>query len=371
MTKIQKIKQNLIMLTVLLALISCYIISLAEKSNQYSANFMLMQIVFLVIGAVVCIAFSKCSIAFIRRNIWYFYGGVLLFLLILLIPNPLAPVLNGARRWYRFAGFSLQPSEIFKSFFILLLAHIAIKYEKQSWKQKGIMLLAGIPILLLIFKQPDLGTTIVYGITAFVILLFTIKSATWIIGLIIGMLSSVFLFGYVLLKHVVWLEKVGLHPYQFRRIYAWLDPENNPNDAYQVNLSLKSIGSGTLSGNHASGTTMYIPESHTDMVFSTIGNQFGFIGVSLLLCIFMLFLLQIVSAAMQMKRPFSMLVLTGFATMYAFNIFENIAMVIGLMPLTGIPLPFISYGGSSVLGNMIALGIMFAVINEDSLASEI
>ncbi|EAE7685137.1 FtsW/RodA/SpoVE family cell cycle protein [Listeria monocytogenes] len=356
---------NRIILSVfLLSLVSCVAIYYAQQTNQYNTNFLGMQLVFLAIGTLTCFGVSRLPVEFLRHHAIWLYVIMVITLLGILIPNPLVQNINGATRWYRFAGLSFQPSEVVKSIFIFVLAHFAVKYQAQKWKQLGILtVLTGI-VLLLIMKQPDLGTTIVYGVTALAIILLAIKSTKLIVGIITLILTAATVGMYVVVYHISLLEKIGFHAYQFSRIQTWLDPTTDPDAVYQLNLSMKAVGSGMMTG--SSGTNAYIPESHTDMIFSTIGHQFGFVGVSLLLILFMVLIHQLIMAALLMKNTFSSLVLAGFAVSFAFNIFENIGMTVGLMPLTGIPLPFISYGGSAVLGNFIAVGVVLAIIRSDA-----
>ncbi|WP_163655659.1 FtsW/RodA/SpoVE family cell cycle protein [Listeria sp. PSOL-1] len=358
-------QKSLVAMIILFSLISCSAIWLAQQTNQYDTDFLKIQIIFLMMGSVICLLISRVSIEFWRKHIIWIYVLMLILLVGIIIPNPLVPDINGAKRWYRILGFSLQPSEIIKSFFILVLAHFAANKHVNLKRQQFILTVLIIPVLLLLFKQPDLGTTIVYFVTAFAIVLLAMKSVKWILGICSLLAVSFSVFMYLVIYHVEWLEKIGLHKYQFARIYTWLDPASDPNGAYQVNLSLQAIGSGQLTG--YGGKQLYIPESHTDMIFSAIANHFGFIGVSILLLIFILFIQRLIMVSLQMKNMFSSYVFAGFAVLYAFNIFENIAMSVELMPLTGIPLPFLSYGGSSVLGNFIALGIMLAVIRDDKM----
>ncbi|EUJ28042.1 FtsW/RodA/SpoVE family cell division protein [Listeria floridensis FSL S10-1187] len=291
----------------------------------------------------------------------YFILGYVLFLL-LLIGLQFTPEINGAKRWYRFPGLSFQPTEVLKGFFILTLASVAARFDKQPATLFFALLGAACPILLLVFSEPDLGTTILYFVTFFTILLIAMPSNKWIIGLTAFAVSISTLLFYILVYHFNWLERLGLREYQFARIFAWLNPGSNPNASYQVDLSLLAVGSGQLTGQTRD---IYIPESHTDMIFSTMANRFGFIGVSILLFLFLFLIQVLIRLALELETSFSRYALSGFAIYFAFNIFQNIAMTIGVMPLTGIPLPFISYGGSSVLGNFIAIGLILAIIRHE------
>ncbi|EUJ19867.1 FtsW/RodA/SpoVE family cell cycle protein [Listeria aquatica] len=351
MTTNQKL---LLQLLFFLSVTSCVAIYFAEQTSQYTTNFLLQQILFFAVSSLVCFVLSKWKLPSIRKWLWLIY---LLFIL-LLLGLRFTTETNGARRWYKLLGFSFQPTEILKSFFILALAAVAVRYEKKPAKQILALIVTAVPILFFIFREPDLGSAIVYFVTFFAILLIANASRKWIFALLLSAFTIFSAIFYVIFYHLEWLQLVGIEPYQFARILSWIDPSSDPSASYQVGLSMIAVGSGGIIGR---SSQIYIPESHTDMIFSTIANQFGFIGVSVLLFIFLLLIQVLIRLALDAKNSFSVYAYTGFAVYFAFNIFENIAMTIGLMPLTGIPLPFISYGGSSVLGNFIAIGILLAI----------
>jgi rod shape determining protein RodA len=158
------------------------------------------------------------------------------------------------------------------------------------------------------------------------------------------------------------LKFTGLKPYQFKRIYSWLDPHTyQSREGYQLVKSLLAIGSGQTSGKGFGNREVYMPESHSDFIFSTLGEEFGFIGGSIIISLFFLLIYQITRIGLDTKNPFYSYICVGVISMIAFHVFQNIGMTIGLLPITGIPLPFISYGGSSLLSNMMAIGIVLSV----------
>ena len=151
-----------------------------------------------------------------------------------------------------------------------------------------------------------------------------------------------------------------MKPYQFDRIYAWLDPENNA-AGYHLSNSLKAIGSGLLTGKGFGERKVYIPESHTDFIFSVIGEEYGFIGASIVIGLFFLLIYHITKTALETNDTFNTYICVGVISMITFHVFQNIGMTIQVLPITGIPLPFISYGGSSLMGNMMAMGLIYSI----------
>jgi rod shape determining protein RodA len=155
---------------------------------------------------------------------------------------------------------------------------------------------------------------------------------------------------------------LGVKQYQFGRIYAWLNPEGYKSaEGYHLLNSLKAIGSGQIFGKGVGHGQVYIPENHTDFIFSVIGEQFGFIGTSIVISLFFLLIYHIIKVSIETTEPFNSYLCTGVISLFVFHVFQNVGMTIGLLPITGIPLPFISYGGSSLIGSMMAIGLIFSI----------
>lgn len=149
---------------------------------------------------------------------------------------------------------------------------------------------------------------------------------------------------------------------KFKRVYSWLDPYSYPSDeGYILLTSMTAIGSGRINGKGFQCREVYIPENHTDFIFSVIGEEYGFIGASLVITLFFILIYHLTRVALELKDPFSLYVCTGIIAMITFHAFENLGMTIQLLPITGIPLPFISYGGSSLMSNMLAIGLVFSM----------
>jgi rod shape determining protein RodA len=192
-----------------------------------------------------------------------------------------------------------------------------------------------------------------------------ISGITW--KLLVPIFSSVatmfsVVFYFVLIKPDLLEKYLGVKQYQFGRIYSWLDPYNYQSaEGYQLTRSLLAIGSGETMGKGYGNRDVYLPEGHTDFIFSIVGEEFGFIGSSVLISIFFLLVYHITKVGMETKNNFYTYLCVGVISMITFHVFQNIGMTIGVLPITGIPLPFISYGGSSLMGNMMGLGLIFSI----------
>jgi rod shape determining protein RodA len=176
----------------------------------------------------------------------------------------------------------------------------------------------------------------------------------------IALIGTIFYF--VLWKPELLAKYLGVGEYQLRRIYSWLDPYSyQGSDAYQLTKSLLAIGSGQTGGKGFGNREVYLPESQTDFIFSVVGEEYGFIGASVLISLFFLLIYHITKVGMETKNNFYTYICVGVISMITFHVFQNIGMTIGVLPITGIPLPFISYGGSALMGNMLGLGLIFSI----------
>jgi rod shape determining protein RodA len=369
-----KIDWGLIFLLFLFFIVSVIAISSAQTSGQYAGyNFVLRQAFWYVVGFILigfALLFDPDQY---KRLAWYAYGfGLFLLTILIIAPSSIAPVRNGAKSWFELPGIgSIQPSEFMKTFLILALARVISSHHednpKKTIKSDFILLMKiGVVALVplgLIMQQPDLGTSLV--IIAIVSGLILVSGITW--KLIVPIFTGAAAIGGSILALVVYapqiLEKyLKVQPYQFGRIYSWLDPYNyQKQEGYHLVNSLKAIGSGQVFGKGYQDKQVYIPENHTDFIFSVIGEEFGFIGASIVISLFFLLIYHLTKTALDIKEPFSAYVCAGVISMITFHVFQNIGMTIQLLPITGIPLPFISYGGSALMGNMLALGLVFSM----------
>ncbi len=367
-----KLDYSLVFILLLLFLASCLSIYSAQASGQYESNFLIKQIIFYGIGCGIIAAVIRLDSDQLKKLTWYAYGvGIFLLILLIIAPESIAPVINGAKNWFKVPGIgSLQPSEFVKIFIILALAKVIEAHHLKNpvktiasdfWLliKLGVVTMAP---LILIIKQ-DLGTSLVF--IAILLGMIFISGITWkllvpIFSVGTALISVIFYF--VLLKPEVLEKYLGVKQYQFSRIYSWLDPYNFQSSAgYQLTRSLLAIGSGQTGGKGYGNREVYLPESHTDFIFSVVGEEYGFIGASVLVSLFFLLIYHITKVGMETKNNFYTYICVGVISMITFHVFQNIGMTIGVLPITGIPLPFISYGGSSLMGNMLGLGLIFSI----------
>jgi rod shape determining protein RodA len=368
-----RLDYSLVIILLLLFLASCIAIYSAQASGQYKDNFLLKQIIWYAVGTGIIAGVITLDSDQLKKISWYSYGfGLFLLAVLLIAPSSIAPVINGAKSWFKVPGMgSLQPSEFVKVFLILSLARLIIdhhhKYpvktlQSDFWLMMKIGMTTMAP-LLLVMQQPDLGTSLVF--IAIMLGMIFISGISWklllpIFGTVSAVLAVIF---YLVLENPEWLEKtLGVKEYQFGRIYSWLDPYNYQSTAgYQLTRSLLAIGSGETVGKGFGNREVYLPESQTDFIFSVIGEEFGFVGASVLISLFFLLIYHITKVGMETKNNFYTYICVGVISMITFHVFQNIGMTIGLLPITGIPLPFVSYGGSSLMGNMLAIGLIFSI----------
>ncbi|MFB3170545.1 FtsW/RodA/SpoVE family cell cycle protein [Neobacillus sp. 179-C4.2 HS] len=367
-----KLDYSLVFILLLLFLASCLSIYSAQASGQYDSNFLIKQIIFYGIGCGIIAAVIRLDSDQLKKLAWYAYGsGILLLVFLIIAPESIAPVINGAKNWFKVPGIgSLQPSEFVKIFIIVALAKVIEDHHQKNpvktissdlWLLIKLGVVTMVPLILII-KQ-DLGTSLVF--IAILLGMIFISGITWkilvpIFSVGTALISVIFYF--VLLKPEVLEKYLGVRQYQFSRIYSWLDPYNFQSSAgYQLTRSLLAIGSGQTGGKGYGNREVYLPESHTDFIFSVVGEEYGFIGASVLVSLFFLLIYHITKVGMETKNNFYTYICVGVISMITFHVFQNIGMTIGVLPITGIPLPFISYGGSSLMGNMLGLGLIFSI----------
>ena len=370
--KTSRVDYTLVLILTLLAICSGIAIYSAQASGQYSENFLIKQMVFYVAGIGIILSVITLDSDQIRRISWYAYGaGIAMLAFLVVAPSSIAPVINGAKSWYRLPGMSLQPSEFMKIFLIVALAnvivthhakHVVKTFQSDFWLLVKLGLVTALP-LFFIMLQPDLGTSIV--MLAILTGMIFVSGITWKLllpiyggGATIGALILL-----LVVKFPAFIEKyLGVKQYQLGRIYSWLDPYNYESSAgYHLTRSLLAIGSGETTGKGTGNREVYLPESQTDFIFSVIGEEYGFIGTSIVLSLFFVLIYHIMRLAMDTKNQFYTYICVGIISMITFHVFQNVGMTIGVVPITGIPLPFISYGGSSLWGNMLGMGLIFSI----------
>jgi rod shape determining protein RodA len=368
-----RLDYGLVMILFLLFLASCISIYSAQATGQYGENFLVKQIFWYVVGICIITVVIRLDSDQLKKLTWYVYGlGIAMLGLLIIAPASIAPIRNGAKSWFVLPGVgSIQPSELVKVFIILALARLIFDHHQKNtiktlvsdlWLLIKIGIVTMVP-LLLVMQQPDLGTSLVF--IAIMLGMIFISGISWkilgpIFGVGISLIGSIF---YLVLWRPDILEKyLGVKEYQLGRIYSWLDPYNyQSTSGFQLTRSLLAIGSGETTGKGYGIREVYLPESHTDFIFSVVGEEFGFVGASILISLFFLLIYQITKIGMETKNNFYTYLCVGVISMITFHVFQNIGMTIGLLPITGIPLPFVSYGGSSLMGNMLAVSLIFSI----------
>jgi rod shape determining protein RodA len=274
----------------------------------------------------------------------------------LLVLSPLGASHKGQQASFDVGSFQLQPSEYAKVALVLCVAAFAAnaREEVDGRRLLAVLGLAAIPMAL-IYLQPDLGTALVFVAMLLGMLVVAGARARHLVGLlVVGIVAMVAVVQFGVLKQ-----------YQLDRLTSFLDRGDTQRAAYNLNQSKTAIGSGGVLGKglfHGTQTNLsYVPEQHTDFIFTAVGEQLGLIGSALLLAMFAVVVWRTWRSAALAKDLPGTLVCVGVLAMFTFQIFENVGMTMGIMPITGIPLPFLSYGGSSTLAEFAAIGLVLNV----------
>ena len=337
---------------VVLGIAAVYSATRLTPGRQY-----MKQIIWLPLGIVGMIAAASIEYSRIAKFAKSLYVVNIALLIIIFIPR-FAPTTKGATRWIPIGSFHLQPSELAKLFMIVCLATFLLPRLEHIREPRTLALsfvYVAVPMLL-IFKQPDLGTSLVLMAVWF--------GMTYIAGAKAQHLAFVLLAGCLLFAGM-WHFNV-IKSWQKNRIVAFVDPTSEPRGAgYQVSQSRIAVGSGQVWGKgFGKGTQSqgrFIPENHTDFVFTVVGEEGGFVFSAALVALYGLLLFRGAIAMAQAEDSLGKLLVTGVVSMFAFHVIVNMGMTIGVMPVTGIPLPLFSYGGSSLLINMAAIGLVLGV----------
>ncbi|MCR4666118.1 MAG: rod shape-determining protein RodA [Desulfovibrio sp.] len=323
------------------------------EDGIFVSSFYQKQIIWGVCGLLCMIAALSFDYRRLRNFAWPFYW-VTLFLLALVAV--MGKTVYGATRWISLGFISLQPSELAKIAVLVLAARLlSSDGQELGWKRFFSVLLMGLVPCVFILKQPDLGTTMM--------LLLILGGMILFHGLRASVLRSC-LVAVPCAAALLWF--VGMHDYQRQRILSFLDPGIDPRGTgYHILQSRIAIGSGQFWGKGFTEGTQsqlrFLPERHSDFALAVFGEEWGFVGCVSLVALFCFFLLSIFSTAIQAKDRFGSMLVVGIFFYFFWEILINMCMVIGLLPVVGIPLPFISYGGSATLVNFTLLGIVLNV----------
>jgi len=311
------------------------------------------------VGLLIVVLIASFDYRFFKVYAGFIYLAAIAALILVKIPGIGATDPSGvAQRWFSIAGIQITPSEITKLCVIVMLAAVLSEIrtpEPTLGDLIRVVAIAAVP-LVLVFIQPDIGTSIV--LTAVVVGML-IVAGTRLRHLVVLTVAGLVMIGLAFQLHVI-------QDFQVQRLTAFLDRANAPEDArYNLDQSLVAVGSGGLFGRgylQGSQTNLdYVPRQHTDFIFTAAGEQFGFVGAMFILLLYALILWRAIRIAALSKDPFGTLMAAGIASMFAIQMFVNIGMVLGIMPITGIPLPFLSYGGSSILVSFAAIGMLESI----------
>lgn len=342
-----------ILLVTSLALTVFGIFAVYVAGSEDRETFALNQALGFVVGLAGAVPLALMDYRRLQRYLPLIYGLAIVMLLAVTIIGISA---KGAQRWIDIGPVQLQPSEFAKLFVVVVLAGYFAEHRlgdnKTFLKSLGIIALPG----LLVLTQPNLGSALVFG-AVFFTMAFVGGARLYQLALL---MASVVIAFTLALKLEIFEE------YQVARLTAFLDPSGVTDEGYQVFQSKTAIGSGGLTGKGLDAMTLanlgFLPEDHTDFIFSNLAERVGFVGCILLLGLFFVLIWRILHVATISRDRFGVLIAVGVATIFLFHVFVNIGVAMGIMPVTGIPLPFISYGRSSLVVSVIALGLLQSIV---------
>jgi rod shape determining protein RodA len=356
-----------------MGLIGISTIILGLSFQDYDANnpyfLVIRQSIYGIVGVALMFALARVDYSRFRELRVGIYAALMVLVGSVLI---LATATRGAQRWIELPFFTFQPSEIGKLLLVLALAGFAIdrvrRYEGEWRRTVRLLALGGFPMALILL-QPDLDNAIVYGVITLTVMF--LAGIDWRHFAVLGGLVLA-----TILVALVVAPTLGvpvLQGYQAERVTAFLNPSDDPRDAsFQTNQALIAIGSGGKAGlgedaSQAQGG--FLPEAQTDFIFSVTSERWGFLGAALVLSLYALLIWRALRIATLSKNLYGSLVAGGIAAMLLFEVFVNVGMNLGLLPVSGIALPLMSYGGSSVIATFMAIGIVQSVYVQSQLAS--
>ncbi len=315
------------------------------------------HIINIAIGALLAYGTTVIDYRLLRAYTPIFWGLGVLGLVIVLIPG-LGSTVNGARAWIALpGGFQIQPAELAKIAIIIGMSMLLSERSHDSDEPTSrdvlqALIVAGIPVLLIIL-QPDMGTVFIISASVVTIIAVSGAPSKWVAGLLL----------IAVLGAVVATKTGVISQYQINRLQTFVNPNADTQGAgYQLRQARITVGSGGLIGtglfNGPQTNGRFVPEQQTDFIFTVAGEELGFLGSGLILILYFIILMRAFAIARRTNDPFGRLMTTGVIAWFAFQLFENIGMTLGLMPMTGVPLPFISYGGSSMFATLIGFGLL-------------
>ena len=350
---------------ILLIIIGMFAISSAVEINRVDSNgsvYLKKQIIAAILGVIAAIFIQFFDYRIFKEYYQLIFGSMVI---ILFMTHLYGANVGGGRRWIDIGFINFQPSEVSKIVLVLVLATILDrKDELDSLKDMILPFVYFLIPFALIILENDLGTALVL----LVILIAMLYVAGFNKKFLYGFFGGGFLTVITLISsHIFFNTPLPfLKEYQLNRLIAFVNPNIDPQGiGYNIIQSKIAIGSGRLTGKGLFEGTQnqlnFLPEKHTDFIFSVLGEEFGFIGVLIVITLFIILFWQLFNIALQAKDRYGKLVVTGIIAMFFFHVVENIGMTMGVMPITGIPLPFISYGGTSMVTSINAIGIVLNI----------
>jgi rod shape determining protein RodA len=363
-----KVDNTILISLILLSIISVTTIFSAQQLlPSYLDNLYLKQIFWIVLGFGIAYSIMTIGNEFLYRNIWIFYIlGILTLIILLIFGTPI----NGAKSWFIIPGIgNIQPSEFMKIILILTLAKTIDDFNENFTEPSvqdefkfllKVLAIVGIPTILT-FLQPDTGIVIIYAIITITMLFISGIRYGWFLlffGIIIFVVGIVI--GTYYINGDLFIKIFGTNLfYRLDRIFAW-----SSGIGMQLENAITAIGSSGFIGHGFTNTPLYFPEAQTDFIFAVFASNYGLIGTILLLGLLLFFNFRLINLTNRSITNINKYIIAGIVSMLIYQQVQNIGMTIGLLPITGITLPFISYGGSSMLSYMIMVGIIFNISNQ-------
>jgi cell division protein FtsW len=344
---------------VMLGIIMIYSASahLAAKRYHNSFYFAQKQVVFAFFGTLAMIAFRFLPYQKLQKWVYWLLGGCLVSLVLVLIPG-VGSRMGGASRWFRLAGISFQPAEFSKLILVIFLADSMTRHQEEMKDLfKGFLFHWGVVgiFIILVLLEPDLGMAITLALITGIMLFVGGVRIRHLLVSIIPMIPLAYF--------LIWRV-----PYRRLRVLSYMDPWKDPlGSGFHLKHSFLAFGSGGLTGQGLGGSQQklfYLPEPHTDFIFSIVGEELGFIGVFIIAALYLILIIKSLKLALKVKDLFGMYLVVGITVMIGFQALINMLVVMGLLPTKGLTLPFISYGGSSLLLNMICIGLLMNITTQ-------
>jgi rod shape determining protein RodA len=358
------LRMDWLLLLAALGLAACSLVTLKGATRTLNPGHPLYYVerqgIYFGIGIVAALILARLDYSRLREYKYGLYGVMIALNLVVLG----MPKVQGAARWIPLPFFQLQSSEFGKVLLIAAVSAFAVDRSRRlhEWRTTARIILLAILPAMMVIPQPDLGTALVYVAAGFAILFFS--GTSWkqlVVLMVLGVVAVVMV--------LVVLPATGHHvlkPYQMQRLTGFLHPSHDPrNQTYNILQSLTAIGSGGKTGLGPGGATQvnlgYLPAPNTDFIFAVVGETYGFVGAAVVLSLYALLIWRALRILTMAKNLYGTMIAGGVLAMLMFQVFINAGMTIGIMPITGVPLPLMSYGGSSVLVTFIAIGLLESI----------